>query len=262
MDPFVLKVLLSFIVGGLWTIVATVLADKYGTKIGGFIAGLPSTILLGLFFIAWTQNPRAAVEATTMVPIVGGIGYLFLAVYAYLVRKSLYRALIFSFLLWFMLVFWLVRGHFSNYPVSLFSYCLALVLSWLLEYPLQIKSLPGQKIKYTPKIILLRSLLSGSIIALAVWLAKIGGPLLGGAFATFPAMFTSMLLITYFAQGPVFSAALTKSLMLSSITVIIYSMGVRFTYLPLGIIWGTSISMLISFISGLFIYRFAIKKLS
>ncbi len=243
--------------------IATVLADKYGSKIGGFIAGLPSTILLGLFFIAWTQNPQVAVEATTVVPIVGGIGYLFLVTFAYFVKRNLYQALTFSFLLWFTLVFWLIIVHFNNYLVSLFSYCLILFFSyWLLEHQLKIKSLSGQKIKYTPKIILLRSLLSGSIIALAVLLAKIGGPLLGGAFSTFPAMFTSMLLITYFAQGPVFSSAITKSLMLGSITVIIYSIIVRYTYLSWGILWGTIISTVGSLISGYLIYRFVIQKSS
>ena len=96
-DLFLLKLTLSFIIGGLWTITATALADKFGTKIGGFIAGLPSTILLGLFFIAWTQNEKSAVEATTIVPLVGGINYLFLASYAYFLKQGIFSALFISF---------------------------------------------------------------------------------------------------------------------------------------------------------------------
>ncbi|MDI9559183.1 MAG: DUF3147 family protein, partial [Pseudomonadota bacterium] len=51
---FVLKLILSFIVGSLWITMVTILAEKYGTRIGGLMAGLPSTILISLFFIAWT----------------------------------------------------------------------------------------------------------------------------------------------------------------------------------------------------------------
>lgn len=260
---FLLKLLLSFIIGGLWTITATVLADRFGTKIGGFIAGLPSTILLGLFFIAWTQNPRAAVEATTVVPIIGGINYLFLVTYVYFLRNGLLLALISSFLLWSILTSGVIAIKFNNYPFSLLAYVLMLFFAyWLLEYGLKVKSSAGQKIKYTPIIILLRGLLSGSVIGFAVLMAKIGGPIFGGIFSAFPAMFTSTLLITYFAHGPIFSSAITKSLMLSSITVIVYSIIVRYTYLPLGIIAGTIISTVVSLVSGYLIYRFAIKKFS
>jgi hypothetical protein len=51
---FLLKLALSFIVGSLWITMGTVLAERYGTKIGGLVAGLPSTILISFgssFFI-------------------------------------------------------------------------------------------------------------------------------------------------------------------------------------------------------------------
>ncbi|MBN1224817.1 MAG: DUF3147 family protein, partial [Candidatus Aminicenantes bacterium] len=50
---FLIKLVLSFFVGGAWVAAATLIADKYGTKIGGIIIGLPSTLLVSLFFIGW-----------------------------------------------------------------------------------------------------------------------------------------------------------------------------------------------------------------
>ncbi len=263
MNLFLLKLLLSFIVGGLWTIIATVLADKFGTKIGGFIAGLPSTIVFGLFFIAWTQTLDVAVQSTTVVPAVGAINYLFLVIYAYFIVNGLWKALFIASFTWSMLTLLVIKMQPDNYPLLLILYTATLLLSyWLLESVFKVKSLAGKKIKYTKTMILWRGLLSGSIISLAVLMAKIGGPIFGGVFSTFPALFLSTLLITYFTQGPAFSQAITKSLMLSSITVVIYSIIVRYTYLPLGILLGTIISTVGSLMSGYLTYRFVIQKSS
>ncbi|MCP4683701.1 MAG: DUF3147 family protein [Desulfobacterales bacterium] len=37
--------MLSFVVGGLWVAGTTFIAEYFGTKIGGIIGGLPSTIV-------------------------------------------------------------------------------------------------------------------------------------------------------------------------------------------------------------------------
>lgn len=76
-DLFIVKLILSFFVGGLYTIISTVAADKFGSKIGGLISGLPSTALFGLFFIGWTQNPQASSEATTLIPASLGVSCIF-----------------------------------------------------------------------------------------------------------------------------------------------------------------------------------------
>jgi len=49
---FLLKLILSFALGAVWVVAATVLAEKLGPKTGGLIAGLPLTVTLGLFFLA------------------------------------------------------------------------------------------------------------------------------------------------------------------------------------------------------------------
>ena len=50
-DPdhfFVIKVLISFVVAGIWIAGATLLAERFGSKIGGLITNLPSNILISL----------------------------------------------------------------------------------------------------------------------------------------------------------------------------------------------------------------------
>jgi len=260
---FLFKLALSFLVGGIWVIAATMTADRLGPKIGGLIAGLPSTAMIGLFFLAWTQNPAAGAAATTVMPMTAGFTCFFILTYCAFVSRNFWGAITTALFLWVILAFGMIKLHLQSFTLSLFGYILLFGATlYLLEYGLHIRSVPGKKITYTSPQIIMRGLASGTIIALAVYLGKIGGPTLGGMFSMFPAMFTSTILITYFSQGAQFSSAIMKSSMVSAITTVIYAIAVRYTYIPAGIVLGTLISIAISFTSGYFIYKFFIKKLT
>jgi len=261
--PFIFKLVLSFLIGGLWVLAATLLADKVGPKVGGLISGLPSTVVLGLFFIAWSQTPATAVMATTAIPIVAGINSLFLATYVYFVRKNIGQAVLSSLTLWFVLAYVVVRSQFDNYAISLLACGFFFLLSFLLmEKVFRVASIRGRAIRYSPSLLFARALTGGLTVTLAVYLGKIGGPLWGGIFSVFPAMFISTMLATYFAHGPLFSAGVMKSAMLGALSVVAYAVMVRSTYLPLGLWLGTFVSMLVSYGSGWAIHRFVITKLS
>ena len=261
-DPLFLKLFLSFIIGGVWVILVTISADKLGSKIGGLISGLPSTLLFGLFFIGWTQSAQAASEATTIVPLINGISALYLCSFIYFIRRNnIWITLSVSLIIWLLLSFIANTLKPSSVLISLIGYLALLAFSfYLVKYKLKVKSVSGKKIKYTPSIILFRGLLSGSIVSASVYLAKIGGPQLGGIASLFPATFTSTLLITYFAQGPRFLMAIAKTMMIASISLVAHALAVRYSYPIFGIIVGTVISTLISFSSGFVIYRFIIKR--
>lgn len=262
-DNFIIKLVLSFLVGGTWVTTATLIADKYGTKIGGIIIGLPSTLLVSLFFIGWTQSPGVAVEATTIVPIIGAVNALFLVVYIALLRAKFWLALSGSLLFWTMFSFALVFLKFSNFPLSLIIYLIVVFISYfIIEKGIGVKSESARKIEHTFGSLLFRGFLSGMIIALAVVMGKIGGPLLGGMFAMFPAMFLSTLLITYFSHGPLFSSAVMKAAILSAASVVFFGILVRYTYIPLGLWWGTLFSIIISFSFAYFLHVLVIKRIS
>lgn len=241
---------------------ATVLADKLGPKIGGLVSGLPSTVMFGLFFLAWTQNPSVAVQATTIIPIVGGINCLFLACYICFVRKNIWQAILFSLFLWSCFSYVLVRIHFNNYTVSLLGYGALLAISFFfVEKILKITTVKGKKVVYSPLLIGGRAILGGCVVALAIFLGKIGGPVFGGMFSMFPAMFISTMLVSYFSHGASFSAGMMKSSMISSISIVVYSIIVRYTYIPLELGFGTVAAIGASFLSGFLIYKFIILKL-
>jgi hypothetical protein len=260
---FLTKLLLSFVVGSLWITAGTVIAEKYGTKVGGLVAGLPSTILISLFFIAWTQSLEVAVKATTMVPVVGGINCLFIVTYISLLRKGFAVALGGALFVWFALSLGLVVLKFDNFTLSLVSYiCLMISCYYVVEKRLQIRSESGKSLRYTAPIILFRSLFSGFVIVSAVVITKVGGPLIGGAFTMFPAMFIGTLVITYFSHGPSFSAAVMKASVLGAISVVVYGVAARYTYVALGLWLGTFVSLAVSFAGAFFVHRLIARRTS
>ncbi|HYD35748.1 MAG TPA: DUF3147 family protein [Vitreimonas sp.] len=258
---FLIKLVLAFLIGGSWVILATYLADKLGPKIGGLVTGLPSTLLFGLFFIGWTQSPQAAIAATSIIPLIGGIGSLFLAIFVASLPLGLIRALCISILSWAILTFIALSGSFHNYFLSFFSYFLLTSLSFFyMEYIVEVKVVEGKRLTYSALAVASRGLLSGLIIVLSIVLGKVGGPVLGGVMALFPVMFTSTLTIAYLSHGAEFCKSLAKSAMLASISIIVYSVSVRLTYIPVGIFLGTFISTIISMITGYLIFKFLISR--
>ena len=260
-DFFILKLFLSFFAGSLWITAGTVLAERYGTKIGGLIAGVPSTILLSFFFIAWTQSADIAVEATSIVPLIGGITCLFVVAYIVLLKVNFWVALAGALFVWSSLSYTVVFLKFNNFAVSLLMYVLLLFLSYcFVDKVLKVRSEPGKELRFTFAAMLFRALFSGGVIALAVVMTKIGGPLLGGMFSMFPAMFIGILFITYFSNGPSFSAAVMKAAMPGAISVVVYGLSVRYTYLTLGLLWGTLVSFLASLASSFLIHYFMKRR--
>ena len=101
------------------------------------------------------------------------------------------------------------------------------------------------------------------MIAFAVFMGKIGGPVYGGIFATFPAMFLSTLVITYRAGGAEFSRAVAKSLFVSGIiNVVLYAIAVRYLYVWFGLAYGTAGALVFCGVTGYLTYLFMKARLS
>jgi len=95
MDPaFWLKLSLSFIVGSLWVTLTTMSAERFGSKVGGLIGGLPSTVVIALLFIGFTQSPEVAAQATTVMPLAQGLNGLFVLTFMGLARRGLWQGVV------------------------------------------------------------------------------------------------------------------------------------------------------------------------
>lgn len=257
-----LNVLIAFLVGGFWITLASTAADKFGSRVGGFISGLPSTAVITFLFVGITQSTEAAAQATTVLPLAYGFTALFLLTFLVLSQRGFYLGLCSALIVWVLLSLSTVLYNFNNFTYSIIGYLIILGFSHIaLEKMIKSPTASNKKIEYTKLQIAIRSLFGGIIVALAVFLSKVGGVIFGGLFAAFPAVFTSTLIIAYKSQGLQFSRAMIKPMLITGmITIVTYSLGVRYSYPSLGLFWGTICALLVSLGGAYFTYRFMQKK--
>jgi hypothetical protein len=258
------KLLLSFIVGSAWVTISTITAERYGSKIGGLIGGLPSTAVVALLFIGLTQTPLVASEATTIMPFAQGLNGLFIIAYLLFVKRGLIPGLLVALLVWFSLATILLTTGLQHLGISLAGWSFLVVSCYLLaERCMKIASWGRLKVGYSSSQITFRALFGGVVIAFAVFMGKLGGPIYGGIFATFPAMFLSTLVITYRTGGTEFSRAVAKALMVSGlINVTLYAIVVRYSYPWVGLAYGTAIALVFSCGTGYLTYLFMKARVS
>lgn len=242
----------------------TVAAERLGTKKGGFLGGLPSTSVIALFFIGLTQSPLIAAKSAAVAPIAVGFEAVFLVAYAWLSYKGFFTAMTSSIIILLLLS---TSASYFNVTSLAFSLLACLVIFsfayFVLEKKLSIKSVSSRKITYSKTLLLSRALFAGVVVALAVALAKIGGPVWGGIFSCFPALFISTLAITNYSSGLNFSRAMTKPLMVSGLpTSITYVLAVNYFYPILGLYYGTLAALIVTAVVGVFVYEFIKRKTS
>lgn len=114
-QSFIIKVVLSVIVGGIWVASSTVIVDKFGTKIGGLVAGLPSTVVVALFFIGLSQGAKNAVESTTVVLFAFAANGPFMLIYAALSKKGLWQSMGTAISVWFGVSYLIILFNFDNF---------------------------------------------------------------------------------------------------------------------------------------------------
>lgn len=252
---FLIHLLGAFLIGGTWVAFVTWLSEVHGSGFGGFIAGLPSTAAFGFLFIGWNQSAEVAASATTQFPFIFSFIGVFLLCYAILARKGFWTALITSTIVWIILTGFVVASGPEIFIVSLAA---SVVISCIV-YTIFATRLTF--VKQTPKKrgsileIVLRFFIGGGVVLLAVLTSQIAGPHIGVIPTSFPAISSSSLYVLNKGQGIEFSRAFAKSIMLASVlTVIPYSVGVRFLYPLVGIWWGTVGCYLIAIPFGLLAY--------
>jgi len=263
MDIFLLKLLLAFLVGSFGITLATIIAEKFGTKVGGVISGNPLSIVVALLFIGWTQGVDIASESTAIVPAIIGLDILFILIYLVLAKKRPSLAIPVAIFSWFVLSIGLALTGFNDFGLSVAAFLLLLAFSYYVaEKKLDIPSEGKKSIEYTPKLLLFRALLGGGVIAFAVLASKMGGPVWGGVFSAFPSMMLSAMIITHHMHGTKFSCAFMKVLMIGGgISPAVYAVAVRYAYPALGLVWGTVASFAVAVVSSYLLYLFIRERM-
>jgi uncharacterized membrane protein (GlpM family) len=251
--------IIPFILSALVVILVTIIAEKYGTKTGGVIGTLPSTIIIAFLFIALDKGTQFASDSVAVVPAEMGINLVFLLLFALLSQKKILVALTGSLLTWTVLTIVIYYSNLTSIILSLIVYLVCFLLAFLiLDKKKKITSQDTIKVHYTALKLLGRSLIAGIVIAIAVSFSNVG-VLLSGIFSVFPAIFLSTMLISLREHGPQFTGAMAKGMIYGSPSVVSYAIGIHYLYPLIGILAGTIGAFLIALVVTLILFTFRKK---
>ena len=254
--------LLSILFGSIWVVASTTVAEKISGRLGGLIAGLPSTAVVGLLFIGLTQGTEAATTATVILPLSSGLYCFFFIAYLLLSKRGFTVAIIGSLVTWFIIALIASIVAPSSLLVSLLIWLILVVLciAWVVKnISIETKKIP-QKIKGGP--MWFKALLSGFVIGGVVLISKTAGPSWGGIFATFPAITISTLLVTAKSGGLEFTRLIAKNILISITTTLgLFAILVYITFPILGPILGTISSYILLLLVSIPLYHLVFEKL-
>ena len=262
-DPFLLHVLLAFVVGGLGVASATFVARKYHSGVGGLIGGLPTISALSFFFIGLNQSVDAASQATTAFPLGMSFTFLFLLVYASLAERGFKTAMTMGLLAWFTLSGVEAYIHLRNLLVSLLAVTTMFTVSlYAFRKVLSLPYAEGAGSEFSTRKFLEYVIPGGTVVAAAVYFSQILGTTAGGIAAALPAIFSLTLTFTYTSEGGmVLSRSMPKPLMISAMTVALpYSVLVGRLYPIAGLYPGTAVSLITVAPLALLAYSLIHKK--
>jgi uncharacterized membrane protein (GlpM family) len=259
MDYLLLQTIVSFVLSAVVVILITIVAERYGTKTGGILGTLPSTLPIALIFIGLHRGDAFAAQAAAVVPAEMGINVVFLFVFVLLSHRSLVVAIAGSFAVWSVLSFGFLLLNNDLLIVTIPIFIVALLTTFLyLEYKKKIPSADKVHVHYTLGKVLLRGLLAGTVIAIAVSLSQFDA-ILSGIITVFPAIFFSTMVISAREHGPEFAASLAKTMILGSIMVVVYAASCSILFPSNGLLWGTMFGFILSFGVALLLFQFKEK---
>lgn len=245
MDYIFNQLILPFTLSALIVIIIMYIAEKYGTKVGGILGTLPSTIVVALLFLAINQSIDFASKAAEIIPAELAINIIFLVIFAFLVKRSLILAFIISLLIWTILSILIIIINVNNIYISVIIYILSLIFALLILNKMKITSIREVEVHYNIKKIASRGIIAGLVISIAILLSNFGA-IFSGIFSVFPAIIISTMLISYRDYGPNFTSGMAKSMIIGISSVSVYATSVHFLYPTYNIFIGSIFSYIAS----------------
>jgi len=236
-EIFLLKLLLSFFVGGAAVSLSIMLSERFGPKIGGIILGLPIMSAVSLFFIGFTQSAEAAATAAAIIPATLAAGLIFLLVFVSVFRKlGMWGSLAVALSVFFVFS--------SAFPIFNLGNTYVNIIVFIVIVPIVMRlvmGFPSKRISYKPRKreMVFRALLGGCVVVSAVMAAKLIGPLWGGMFSAIPAAYISMLFIVTRLHGLEFTKAIIRSVPVGTTGTLVYAIAIQSAYPAVGIYLGT-----------------------
>jgi uncharacterized membrane protein (GlpM family) len=248
MDGYLwIRVLLAFTLAGSFIALLTLLAERFGSTVGGLIANLPSNILITMIFISLTQGNDFVHQMIPAIPVGLLINTFFLLTFILLLRLSLLTAIIGSLAVWFIMALLANSLGMTHLWLNAILYIVITFLVWLwTEHRAGIPDMGRSGKRYTPGQMTVRALFAGSIVGGVVAIAHFVPAYLTGIVSTFPAVLFSTVVILTVSQGSDFARATGKVMILSLTNILIFVITVYYSFPLIGVVGGTLVSVVLA----------------
>ncbi len=196
-DLLILHLILAFSVGGAWVSFATLIAERYGSALGGLVGGLPAISIVSFLFLGLNQGPETASQATIVFPLALGFTMSFLLVYAVLSKRGFLVAFLAALLVWASLSAITGLLDLRNLFFSVVVFLpVASFYFYVLKVKMRLPHVGGTEIAYSLRQVAFMAVVGGGIVSVAVLSSQLEGPELGGIASSFPAIFSLTLFFT------------------------------------------------------------------
>lgn len=241
MDAFQLRVLLSFVLGGLAVALFTTAAERLGSRVGGLLLSFPVKVTIAMILIGLNEGTRVASDAALAIPLGLGLNLIFLIATAALVRRyEPWPAMLGALGIWIAIsipiilafpggIAWSIAAWLATYAIGL----------WLLQSAPRANPRKRNADRFGIFGLLTRAAGAGTIVALAVILARYGGPLLGGLASVFPSGWITTMVILTRHHGPDFTRSTVRVMIAGSAAPMLFGIIVWLTYPAIGVWLGT-----------------------
>jgi len=242
LDVFALRVALSFVLGGLSVALFTAAAERLGSRVGGLLLSFPVKVTIAMALIGLNEGASVAAAAATAIPLGIGINLVFLGATALLVRRFEARLAVAA-----ALGVWLAGGILAilfvpaRLPWSALAWIVPAALALAL-IPRAAGARPSKRSGDTFGVLglLTRAAGAGTIVALAVVLARYGGPLLGGLASVFPSGWITTMVILTRHHGAAFTGETVRVMVAGSTAPVAFGYVIWWTFPILGVALGSA----------------------
>ena len=137
----------------------------------------------------------------------------------------------------------------DNLWINVAIYFSVTIVAFLfVEHGLKIHSMGKSHKQHTLGQMALRAAFAGGIVGGVVLISKFVPAYFTGIVSAFPAVLFSSMVILAVNLGNAFAQATGKIMILSASNIVIYILGVHYTFPIVGIVWGTVISFSLAFL--------------
>ncbi len=262
-ENFILQLIASFILWWAFIALLTLLAEKANRKLSWIILMLPSTAILGFFFLWYNYGPEKTSEVALLAFIPLALSVLFIPIYFWIgtfldskIKNKVIKIFLTEFgaiLFWLVLSVWVAFFKIQSFLIGfLWFIVIAFFTHFLLhiKQPIEIKPLQysfGQKLG--------RAIFVWLLISTIVFLSKVFGPFYGWIFAVFPAAGSATLIIYNWYYKPQEFLFMVQNVAKWSFSVFSYVIGVMILFPLIWIVWWSLFSLIWSILVSFLINR-------